>query len=111
MKKIKILSWNVNGLRAVYKRNFLSWLQKSEADIICLQEIKIQKEKLSSELLNLFNYHSYFNFADKKGYSGVAVYTKEKPKKVESELSLKRFDGEGRILKLDYGNFTLLEIK
>ncbi len=107
---MKILSWNVNGIRAVYKKGFLKWLTKSQADIICLQEIKAQKDQLPDDLINLKNYHFYLNQAQKKGYSGVAVYTKEKPKKVEYTLGLKRFDKEGRILKLYFPQFTLINL-
>jgi len=107
---MKILSWNVNGLRAVYKRNFLQWSEEVDADVICLQEIKIQRPQLPSDLINLKNYQSYFSFAVKKGYSGVAVYTKEKPIKVEPKLNLQRFDSEGRILRLDYSDFLLINL-
>ena len=98
---MKIISWNVNGLRAVYKRNFLNWVKAADADILCLQEIKLQKEQLPEDLADLKNYYSYFNFAEKKGYSGVAVYSKQKPLKAEYKLGIKRFDSEGRIIKLE----------
>lgn len=122
---MKIISWNVNGLRAVYKnlslrsrtllpkgskRNFLKWLQKSKADIVCLQEIKALSEQLQPELIKPKNYYSYFNSAVKKGYSGVAVYAKEKPIKIERKIGMKRFDEEGRILKLEYPNFVLINL-
>ncbi len=107
---MKILSWNVNGVRAVAKRGFLKWLKNTKADIVCLQEIKAQKEQIPQDLINLKNYHFCFNQAQKKGYSGVAVYTKEKPKKVEYVLGLKRFDSEGRILKLTFPKFTLINL-
>lgn len=107
---MKIISWNVNGLRAVYKRNFLKWFIKNNPDIICLQEIKIQKEKMPSDLINIRNYHSYFNFAVKKGYSGVAVYTKKIPLAVKTKFGIERFDIEGRILKLNYLDFILINL-
>jgi len=107
---MKILSWNVNGIRAVYKKGFLKWFRNSKSDIICLQEIKAQKEQLPTDLLNLDEYHLYFNFATKKGYSGVAVFTKKKPERIEYKLGLERFDQEGRILKLKYPNFILVNI-
>lgn len=107
---MKILSWNVNGLRAVYKRNFLNWFKESRAEIVCLQEIKIQKEQLLSDLINPQGYFSYFNFAVKKGYSGLAVYTKERPVGVKEKLGLKRFDEEGRFLELEFPNFILINI-
>jgi len=107
---MKIISWNVNGIRAVYKKNFFKWMKKTNPDILCLQEIKAQKEQIPEELIKPEGYYSYFNFAERKGYSGVAVYTKKKPLKVEYKLGLKRFDQEGRILKLKYSNFTLINL-
>ena len=107
---MKIISWNVNGLRAVYKRNFLNWVKAADADILCLQEIKLQKEQLPEDLADLKNYYSYFNFAEKKGYSGVAVYGKQKPLKAEYKLGIKRFDSEGRIIKLEYQQFILINV-
>jgi len=80
---MKIISWNVNGLRAVYRKNFLGWFKKADPDILCLQELKLQKEQLPSELLKPSGYQAFFSFAAKKGYSGVAVFSKKKPKKVE----------------------------
>jgi len=107
---LKILSWNVNGLRAVYKKGFLDWLKKIRANIICLQETKAQPEQLPFDLTHPKNYYSYFNSAQKKGYGGVAVFTKEKPKKIEFNLGFKRFDQEGRFLKLDFPHFSLINL-
>lgn len=107
---MKILSWNVNGLRAIYKRNFLEWLKKENAEIVCLQEIKAQKKGLPAALTNHKTYHSFFNQAQKKGYSGVLVYTKQKPLFVEQKLGLERFDKEGRMLRLDFGDFILINL-
>jgi len=107
---MKIISWNVNGIRSAYKKGFLKWLTSARADIVCLQEIKAQKEQIPTDLLNLKNYHFYLNSAVKKGYSGVAVFTKEKPISVDYKLGLKRFDQEGRILKLKYPNFVLINL-
>jgi len=107
---MKIISWNVNGLRAVYRKNFLEWLDKTNTDIICLQEIKIQFEQLPPELANPQNYYSFFNFADKKGYSGVAIYVRKKPLSIENKLGMKKFDTEGRILKLEFPKFLLINI-
>jgi exodeoxyribonuclease-3 len=107
---MKIFSWNVNGIRAIYKKNFVDWLKKSNADIVCLQETKAEPEQLENELIKPQNYFSYFNSAIKKGYAGVAVYTKEKPLRVEHKIRFKRFDEEGRSLKLDYPDFTLVNL-
>lgn len=107
---MKIVSWNVNGIRAVYKRNFLEWLGNANADIVCLQETKAQPEQLNPDLIKPRNYYSYFNSAVKKGYSGVAVYTIKEPLKIEQNLGLKRFEDEGRILSLEYSDFILINI-
>lgn len=105
---MKIVSWNVNGLRSISKKGFSDWLRKENVDIVCLQEIKAQKEQLASELLNPTGYYSYINSAQKKGYSGVLVYSKEKPISVKKKLGISRFDNEGRILELKYKTFTLI---
>jgi len=107
---VKIISWNVNGIRSIYKKNFLKWLAVINADIVCLQEVRAQKEQIPSDLLKLKDYYFYSNQAAKKGYAGVAVYTKQKPLKVKYKLGLKRFDQEGRILELRYPNFTLINL-
>jgi len=107
---MKIISWNVNGIRAAVKKGFLDWFQKTKADIICLQEVRAELEQMPANLVKPHGYYSYFNTARKKGYSGVAVYTKEKPLRVEYKLGMKRFDQEGRILNLEYKNFTLINI-
>ncbi|MDP3057204.1 MAG: exodeoxyribonuclease III [bacterium] len=105
---MKIISWNVNGLRAVFKKGFLSWFKKANAGIVCLQEIKLQEGQIPEPLAAPEGYFSYFSYAAKKGYSGVAVYTREKPIAIEKKLGLKRFDSEGRILKLEFKDFILI---
>ncbi len=105
---MKIISWNVNGIRAVYKRNLLSWLKDSKADIVCLQEIKSDLENIPKDLLNPNGYFSFFNPADRKGYSGIAVFSKQKPLAVETKSGMKVFDSEGRFLRLEYPDFTLI---
>ena len=107
---MEILSWNVNGIRAVYKKGFLNWLNRSQADIVCLQEIKAQAEQLESKLSKPNDYFSFFNSAKKMGYSGTAVYTKIKPEKIEYSSGFKRFDQEGRIIKLKYPDFFLINL-
>ena len=107
---MKIISWNVNGLRSVFKKGFWNWLEKEDADIICLQEIKIDKEKLFPNFINRKGYHLYTNTALKKGYSGVLAYTKLKPLSVKVILGLTRFDEEGRIMELKYPDFTLINL-
>jgi exodeoxyribonuclease-3 len=106
---MKISSWNVNGLRAAYKKGFLDWLKKEGADIICLQETKAHQEQLPEDIINIPGFFSYFSRPEKKGYSGVALYSKEKPLKVSFAFK-KEFDGEGRLVKAEYKNFTLYNV-
>jgi exodeoxyribonuclease-3 len=107
---MNIYSWNVNGIRAVAKKGFLDWIDEEEPDILCLQEIRIQPEQIANKLENIPGYHSYFNCGEKKGYSGVALYTKDDPQKVEFGLGIDRFDQEGRVLTAYYEDFTLINI-
>lgn len=106
---MKIVSWNVNGLRACFRYGFLDWAEKTDADVICLQEIKCSSEQIPEELRNL-DYEIIINAAEKKGYSGIAVFTREKPMKVSDKLGLARFDSEGRFLRLDFKDFILINI-
>lgn len=108
--KIRILSWNVNGLRAVHKKGFIEWLLSENPDILCIQETKATRDQLPRALKSIEGYHAYFCEAEKKGYSGVAIYTKIKPKNVEYGFGIPKFDNEGRILVADYENFVLLNI-
>ncbi|MGH7198858.1 MAG: exodeoxyribonuclease III [Candidatus Omnitrophota bacterium] len=107
---LKILSWNVNGLRAVLKKGFLEWIKKESPDIICFQEIKVQVPQLPPELHYPAGYHAYWNPAKRPGYSGVAVYTKQKPLSVKTSFGVSRFDDEGRHLEVEYDDFTLFNI-
>ena len=110
MKKIRILSWNVNGIRAAYKKGFLDWINKEKPDILCIQETKAQQEQLPDELINIEGYHSYFSSAIRKGYSGVAIYTKAEPKSIKKGFGIEKFDSEGRILIAEYPEFILFNI-
>lgn len=110
MKKIRILSWNVNGIRAVYRKGFLDWFLKDKPDILCIQETKAHEEQLPDDLRNVDGYHSYFCSGERKGYSGVAIYTKEKPLSIKKGFGKKEFDNEGRILIAEYPDFHLFNI-
>ena len=107
---MKVLSWNVNGIRAVDRKGFFQWFTKEKPDVICLQEIKAQKEQLPSHLRNTPNYHLCINSAEKKGYSGVATYTKQKSLDVKMGFGIEKFDREGRILITEYSRFILFNI-
>ena len=104
---MKILSWNVNGIRAVEKRGFIDWLAGEDADIVCLNETKAEPGQLSSGLVNPAGYRSYWASAQKRGYSGVAIYSKTAPLDVRY-LGKSEFDNEGRVLIAEYPQFTLI---
>ncbi len=107
---MKLYSWNVNGIRAVQKKGFVDWVLKESPDILCLQETKAHFSQLDEELTQIDGYESYWNAPSRKGYSGVATYTKEKPLSVQYGIGVDRIDEEGRIIVTEYPSFTLLNI-
>jgi exodeoxyribonuclease-3 len=108
---MKLVSWNVNGLRAAAKKGFLDWLYESGADVVGLQETKAEAEQLPEEVRNPRGYHSYFSHSKgRKGYSGVGLYSKTKPDKVEYGIGIQKFDDEGRIIIGHYGDLVLLNV-
>ena len=110
MKKIRIYSWNVNGIRAIHKKGFLEWLNEDHPDILCIQETKANLDQLPKKLVNVDGYKSYFNSAERKGYSGVGLYSSLKPKKIDNGFGIKKFDMEGRVQIADYDDFVLFNI-
>lgn len=107
---MKIISWNINGLRSISKKGFTGWLKRESPDIVCLQEIKIQENQVTPDLIYQTDYYPLFSFAKRPGHSGVTVLSKSKPEKVIRILGLERFDSEGRILELKFPGFTLLNL-
>ena len=107
---MKIISWNVNGLRAVSKKGFSEWLEKESPDILCLQETKVLPQQLEEDILNPKGYHSFWNNPSRKGYAGVCVYSKKNPLEVEKDFPPASFNTEGRILTLHYKDFILMNI-
>ena len=107
---MKIISWNTNGLRATVKQgHFEALFKKYKVDVLCLQETKAEPLQLSEETRNVAGYYSYFSYSKlRKGYSGVGIYTKEKPKKVFYGMGIKKFDDEGRIIGIKLKNFTII---
>ena len=105
-----MLSWNVNGLRAAYKKGFMEIFRAHGPDILCLQETKAQEEQLPSALRHVDEYKAYFSSAEKKGYSGVGLYTKQEPLEVRYELGKAKFDTEGRVIASDFGDFILFNV-
>ncbi len=108
---MKLLSWNVNGLRAVFKKGFVELVQSMQPDILCLQETKLQEDQRSPEMLDMGGFQSYWDYAStRKGYSGVAVYTAKHPENHRNGFGIERFDAEGRVIELDYGKFILFNV-
>lgn len=107
---MKIISWNVNGIRAAKEKGFLDFISENNPDILCVQETKAQIDQLDESLKDINSYYSYFNSAVKKGYSGVAIYSKIEPLKIEYKIGVKEFDDEGRILIAHYEKFILFNI-
>ena len=105
--QLKLVSWNVNGLRAVVKKNFLDVFSEMDADFFCLQETKLQAGQID---LEFDGYESYWNYAVKKGYSGTAIFTKHKPLSVHYGLGIENHDQEGRVITLEYTDFWLLTV-
>lgn len=105
---MRIISYNVNGIRAAIKKGFWDWLETDPADIICLQETKANKEDVDLKRLHALGYEDYWFSAQKKGYSGVAVFTKIKPDKVELGNGHGPSDQEGRVIQLDFGDLRLI---
>jgi len=109
-KEIKIFCWNVNGIRAAWKKDFPKWFKKTSPDILCLQETKAQPEQLDDEVKNFKGYRSDFFSAEKKGYSGVATYSKVVPVSVKKGVGNPYFDNEGRVIETEYKNFVLYNV-
>ncbi|KYC49214.1 MAG: exonuclease III [Candidatus Methanofastidiosum methylothiophilum] len=110
MKNLRILSWNVNGVRSVAKKGFAEFIEINNPDILCIQETKAREEDIPKELREINDYYSYFSSPERKGYSGVGVYTKERPLSIKSNFGISKFDSEGRALILEYPYFILLNI-
>ncbi|MGX7014834.1 exodeoxyribonuclease III [Vagococcus silagei] len=102
---MKLVSWNVNGLRAIVKKDFMSQFNTLDADVFCLQETKLQAGQIE---LDLPGYHQYWNYAEKKGYSGTAVFSKSEPLSVQNGIGIEKHDQEGRVITAEYQDFYLV---
>ncbi len=100
---MKLISWNVNGLRACVQKGFLDFFQEADADFFCVQETKLQEGQISLELPQ--GYHGYWNYAEKKGYSGTAIFTKHEPLSVAYGIGVEEHDREGRVITLEYDSY------
>lgn len=104
----KIISYNLNGLRSALNKGFAEWLGEHHFDIVCVQETKAQRDQVDHDSLEKLGYHDYWYAAEKKGYSGVATFTKQQPDRVVEGCGMPKYDAEGRILRTDFGDWTLL---
>lgn len=107
MSTLKLISWNVNGLRACMQKGFLDFFDTVNADIVCLQETKLQEGQIQWPRED---YHAYWNYAEKKGYSGTAVFSREEPLSVTRGIGIEEHDHEGRVLTLEYPSFYLVNV-
>lgn len=104
---MKLISWNVNGLRACVKKGFLDYFNAEDADIFCLQETKLQEGQID---LDLEGYYQYWNYAEKKGYSGTAIFTKKEPLNVYYGINMEHHDKEGRVITLEFEDFYMVTV-
>jgi exodeoxyribonuclease-3 len=105
---MKIVTWNVNGIRAAQKKGFVQWLEAEKADVVCLQEIKAKEEQLDEALTKVKGYTAIFNAAERPGYSGTASYSRQKPDEVWKGIGEKTADSEGRVLGVRFGNLHVI---
>jgi exodeoxyribonuclease III len=104
---MKLVSWNVNGIRACVKKGFLDFFKEIDADIFCIQESKLQEGQIE---LELEGYYQYWNYAQKKGYSGTAIFTKKEPLSVTMGIGIEEHDQEGRVIALEYADFYMVTV-
>ncbi len=107
---MKILTYNINGIRAVLKKDFLSWLKSANPDVLCLQELKAWQDQFDSGIFTDLGYELYIEPADKKGYSGVGILSKAKPNHVEYGIGIEKYDSEGRMIRLDFDQLSVISV-
>ncbi len=107
---MKILSYNVNGIRAAFKKGFTTWLEATQADVICIQETKAMEDQVETAILEQMGYHHYWFSAQKKGYSGVAIFSRKKPNNITYGSGIDHMDFEGRILRVDFDEVSIMSL-
>ena len=107
---MRIISVNLNGIRSATNKGFFEWLSKQDADVVCLQELKAQEQDMTAQMLAPEGYHGYFHYAEKKGYSGVGIYSRVKPKEVVVGLGITTFDAEGRYIRADFDGYSVVSL-
>lgn len=105
---MKIVSYNLNGIRSAMSKGLLNWLQTENPDVFCIQESKAQPEQIDTLAMQELGYHSYIHSAEKKGYSGVCIFSKQVPDRVEAGMGIPVYDSEGRVLRADFGDITIV---
>lgn len=105
---MKIVSYNLNGIRSAMSKGLLNWLQTENPDVFCIQESKAQPEQIDTLAMQELGYHSYIHSAEKKGYSGVCIFTKQVPDRVVAGMGIPAYDSEGRVLRADFGDITIV---
>ena len=107
---VKIISYNLNGIRAALKKNLINWIEDVNPDILCFQEIKAMENQIPTEVFEKLGYYHYWYSAKKKGYSGVAILTKRKPKNITYGTGINHIDEEGRVIRTDYNKFSVISL-
>lgn len=107
---MKLISYNVNGIRAAIKKGFVEWMDATKVDVLCLQETKANEEQVGLAEIEALGYKSYWFSAQKKGYSGVAIFSKHEPKHVEYGMGIEKYDFEGRAIRIDFEDFSVLNV-
>ncbi len=107
---MRIITANLNGIRSAANKGFFTWMPAQQADIVCVQELKAQAADITPDMLAPHGYHGYFHYAEKKGYSGVGIYAKQKPDAVIEGLGIPEFDAEGRYLEVQFGNLSVVSV-
>ena len=107
---LRITSLNLNGIRSAERKGFLPWLARHKPDILCVQELKAQHADMTAEMLAPAGYHGHFHYAEKKGYSGVGLYSRMKPAKSSAGFGVAEFDNEGRYVRADFGKLTVISL-
>ncbi|MEQ8324116.1 MAG: exodeoxyribonuclease III [Vicingaceae bacterium] len=107
---MKVISYNINGIRAVLKKDFLTWLEATDPDVLCLQEVKALEQQFDQLPFRALGYEFYLFPAQKKGYSGVAILTKEKPKRIVLGCGIEKYDAEGRVIRCDFKDYSVMSV-
>jgi exodeoxyribonuclease-3 len=107
---LRVITLNLNGIRSATAKGFLRWLARQKADVVCVQELKAQAADMTAEMLAPNGYTGYFHYAEKKGYSGVGLYAKRKPDRVSEGIGVREFDAEGRFVRADFGELSVISL-